>query len=146
MAPRPARTAPALAPAPHRARGLRARKYFSLSSNCFVLLLTWKFSTKARVLRCDALRQAEVRARGVTSCRGVRARAEQRTARAGAGAAWERVMQSSTGRGVTTEYFVDNLLTELSILTHPYHTYTIAEPSLPRRRACCRLWLPLYHQ
>jgi hypothetical protein len=62
--------------------------------------------------------------------REVCVRAEQRTARAGAGAAWERILHCSTGKGVTTEFFVDRLLTELSILTHPYHIYTTAEPSL----------------
>ena len=76
------------------------------------------------------MRQAAECTRCVAASRGVRARGEQSAARACAGAAWERVTQSSTGSGVIIEYFVDKLLTELSILTHPYHIYTIAEPSL----------------
>ena len=42
----------------------------------------------------------------------------------------QHAMQSSTGSGVVTVCFVDKLLTELSTLTHPFHTYTIVVPSL----------------
>jgi hypothetical protein len=125
-------------PAPHRARA-RARptppapaavelenifhfqskylfsSYFEIFDESTRAALRCGSTTLRAALRCTVY--AAVRA-CVQSC------AQRALARV------QHAMQSSTGSGVVTVCFVDKLLTELSTLTHPFHTYTIVVPSL----------------
>ncbi len=126
----PLRTAPASAPAPHhpRPRPSNSKIFFTFSRNICFLLIS-KYSTKVRVLCCVAPWSATLRAAlRCTVFAAVRA-CEQSSAQR-ALARVQHAMQSSTGSGVVTVCFVDKLLTELSTLTHPFHTYTIVVPSL----------------